>query len=100
MKTLTQTILPRIALYKALFGAGLSQSEVYGCMRRCMLDVVAAKKHASTASPTGAEEERLHPHSDVGLRRRLLRLPLFFKKQLRTVSPSESACAKSRPSAE
>lgn len=49
MKTLTQTILPRIALYKTLPGAGLSQTEAYDCMRRYMLDVVAAKKHASTA---------------------------------------------------
>ena len=49
MKMLSQTILPRIALYKTLAEAGLSEEEVYGHMRKYMLEWVAAKKHASTA---------------------------------------------------
>ena len=49
MKTLVQTILPRIALYKALTESGFTADEVNTHMRRYMLDVVAAKKHASTA---------------------------------------------------
>lgn len=49
MKTLTQTILPRIALYKTLVEAGFSKEDIYKYMRKYMLDIVAAKKHASTA---------------------------------------------------
>ena len=49
MKTLTQTILPRIALYQTLQMGGMTQAETMTLMRRYMLDVVAAKKHASTA---------------------------------------------------
>lgn len=49
MKTLAQTILPRIALYKALQRDGLSDEDASGVMRKYMLGVVAAKKHASTA---------------------------------------------------
>ncbi len=49
MKTLVQTILPRIALYQALSQAAFAEADVYACMRRYMLDKVAAKKHASTA---------------------------------------------------
>ncbi len=49
MKTLIQTILPRIALYKSLSESGLSEEKVYECMRKYMLDIVAAEKHASTA---------------------------------------------------
>ena len=49
MKTLTQTILPRIALYKALQASGRTEEEITSLMRHYMLDVVAAKKHASTA---------------------------------------------------
>ena len=49
MKTLTQTILPRIALYKVLLKDGLPEDEVYKYMRKYMLEKVAAKKHASTA---------------------------------------------------
>lgn len=49
MKTLTQTILPRIALYKTLAEAGFSKEDIYKYMRKYMLDIVAAKKHASTA---------------------------------------------------
>ncbi len=49
MKTLTQTILPRIALYKALSEAGFSEEDIYAVVRKYMLDIVAAKKHSSTA---------------------------------------------------
>ena len=48
-KTLVQTILPRIALRKALQGSDLSGDDANAAMRKYMLDVVAAKKHASTA---------------------------------------------------
>ena len=48
-KTLVQTILPRIALWKALQGSDLSVDDANAAMRKYMLDVVAAKKHASTA---------------------------------------------------
>ncbi len=48
-KTLAQTILPRIALWKALQGGDFSGDDPYNVMRKYMLDVVAAKKHASTA---------------------------------------------------
>lgn len=49
MKTLTQTILPRIALYKTLSEENFSEKDVYECLRKYMLDKVAAKKHSSTA---------------------------------------------------
>lgn len=49
MKMLTGTILPRIALYKALQKDGFSEEEVYRYMQKYMLDIVAAKKHSSTA---------------------------------------------------
>ena len=49
MKTLVQTVLPRIALYKTLSKDSLSKEDVYAYMRKYMLDKVAAKKHASTA---------------------------------------------------
>ena len=45
-KTLVQTILPRIALYQALAKENMAAAEI---VRRYMMDVVAAKKHASTA---------------------------------------------------
>ena len=48
-KTLIQTILPRIALYKSLLKGGFSKEDTYKCMRTYMLDWVAAEKHASTA---------------------------------------------------
>ena len=48
MKTLIQTILPRIALYKSLQAEGLSEDDVYKYMRKYMLEIVAAKKHSST----------------------------------------------------
>lgn len=49
MKMLTGTILPRIALYKALQKDGFSEEDVYRYMQKYMLDIVAAKKHSSTA---------------------------------------------------
>ena len=49
MKTLTQTILPRIALYKVLLNNDFSEEDVYACVRKYMMEKVAAKKHASTA---------------------------------------------------
>lgn len=49
MKMLTGMILPRIALYKALQKNGFSEEEVYRYMQKYMLDIVAAKKHSSTA---------------------------------------------------
>ena len=49
MKTLVQTILPRVALYKALLASGLSNESVFACMRKYMMDIVAAEKHSSTA---------------------------------------------------
>ena len=49
MKTLAQTILPRIALYKTLSKDGLPEEVVYKYMRKYMIEKVAAKKHASTA---------------------------------------------------
>lgn len=48
-KTLVQTILPRIALYKTLSKNDFSSENVYAYMRKYMIDTVAAKKHASTA---------------------------------------------------
>lgn len=49
MKTLTQTILPRIALYQAFQEEGLSKEDADAYMRKYMLDIVATKKHKSTA---------------------------------------------------
>lgn len=54
MKTLTQTILPRIALYKVLNQSGLSQEDVYRHMRNYMLDIVGTEKHLSMVKGTGA----------------------------------------------
>jgi len=47
MKTLVQTILPRIALYKVLSKEDMTDDAVYDCMRKYMLEKVAAGKHAS-----------------------------------------------------
>ena len=47
-KTLEQTILPRIALYKVLEEYAGDEERI-NIMRKYMLDVVASKKHASTA---------------------------------------------------
>lgn len=49
MKTLTQTILPRIALYKALLGDGIPEADAYAYVQKYMLEKVAVKKHKSTA---------------------------------------------------
>ena len=49
MKTLTQTILPRIALYKALLGDGIPAADVYAYVQKYMLEKVAVKKHKSVA---------------------------------------------------
>ena len=46
-KTLIQTILPRIALYKAMLQDGLSSEEVYHHMQKYMMDIVAEQKHLS-----------------------------------------------------
>lgn len=46
---LVQTILPRIALYKALSEDGFSENDVYEHMKKYMLDIVAAEKHSFTA---------------------------------------------------
>ena len=48
METLIQTILPRIALYKAL-KEGFDEEKVYQHMQKYMIDKVATKKHSSTA---------------------------------------------------
>lgn len=49
MKMLIGTILPRIALYKALQKDGFSEDDIHRYMQKYMLDIVAAKKHSSTA---------------------------------------------------
>ena len=46
-KTLIQTILPRIALYKAMLKEDLSSDDVYKHMQKYMMDVVARQKHLS-----------------------------------------------------
>ena len=47
LKMLTGTILPRIALYKALLNDGFGSEEATHYLKRYMFEVVAAKKHAS-----------------------------------------------------
>ena len=47
MKTLNQTILPRIALYKVLMETGFSKDEAYEHMRKYMIEIIGSKKHAS-----------------------------------------------------
>lgn len=49
MKTLSGTILPSIALYKALMKSGLAQEDAYARVQKYMIEKVAAQKHASTA---------------------------------------------------
>lgn len=46
-KTLVQTILPRIALYKVLQKEDFSEEDVYKYMRKYMIDIVAKQKHLS-----------------------------------------------------
>lgn len=48
MKTLIQTILPRIALYK-VFLEDLTKEDGYQYMKKYMMNKVAYKKHLSTA---------------------------------------------------
>ena len=48
MKTLTETILPRVALYKAL-SEHFPHEDAYKTMRAYMLEIVAPEKHSSTA---------------------------------------------------
>lgn len=47
MKTLVQTILPRIALYKVMLKSDLSTDEIYKYMKKYMIDIVAKQKHLS-----------------------------------------------------
>ncbi len=47
MKTLVQTILPRIALYKTLIDSDYSKEKANEYMKKYMLEVIATKKHAS-----------------------------------------------------
>ena len=47
-KTLIQTILPRIALYKAMLQSALSDEETHKYMQKYMMDIVAKQKHIST----------------------------------------------------
>lgn len=49
MKTLTNTILPRIALYKVLQKEDLPKDKVTNYMRKYMIEKIAQKKHSSTA---------------------------------------------------
>lgn len=49
MKTLVQTILPRIALYKTMMEKDFLKADAETHMRKYMIDKVAAKKHSSTA---------------------------------------------------
>ena len=46
-KTFIQTILPRIALYKAMLKEDLSSDDVYKHMQKYMMDIVAKQKHLS-----------------------------------------------------
>lgn len=47
MKKLVQTILPRIALYKTLIDSNYSKGKANEYMKKYMLEIIAAKKHAS-----------------------------------------------------
>lgn len=49
MKTLVQTILPRIALYKTMVADVFLKTDAETHMQKYMIDKVAAKKHSSTA---------------------------------------------------
>lgn len=46
-KTLIETILPRIALYKTMLKSDLANDEVYEHMQKYMIDIVAKQKHLS-----------------------------------------------------
>lgn len=47
MKTLVQTILPRIALFKALLKEGIPKEEAYKIMQKYMVDIVGKEKNDS-----------------------------------------------------
>lgn len=47
MKTLIQTILPRIALYKTLIDSNYSKEKANEYMKKYMLETIATKKHTS-----------------------------------------------------
>ena len=47
-RMLVQTILPRIALYKAILKEGISDEMVYKHMQKYMIDIVARQKHLFT----------------------------------------------------
>ncbi len=49
LKTLVQTILPRIAMYKTFWNDGFCKDETNRYMRKYMLEIIAARKHSSTA---------------------------------------------------
>ena len=49
MKSLARTILPCIALYKALLNSGHAQDSAYACMRVYMLERSAARTHSTAA---------------------------------------------------
>lgn len=49
MKTLEQTILPRIALYKVLLEENSTKDKASEYLRKYMIDIVAKQKHNSTA---------------------------------------------------
>lgn len=46
-KTLIQTILPRIALYKAMLKSNLTNDEVYKYIQKYMVDIVGKQKNSS-----------------------------------------------------
>lgn len=48
-KTLMQTILPRIAMYKTFLNEEFGKDETNKYMRKYMLEIIAAKKHDLTA---------------------------------------------------
>lgn len=47
MKTLVQTIIPRIALYKTLIDSNYSKEKANEYMKKYMLETIATKKHTS-----------------------------------------------------
>lgn len=49
LKTLIQTILPRIAMYKTFLNEKFSKDEANKYMRKYMLEIIASKKHDLTA---------------------------------------------------
>ena len=49
IKTLIQTILPRIAMYKTFLNEKFSKDQAKKYTRKYMLEIIASKKHNSTA---------------------------------------------------